>query len=320
MRKNNRGAVYEQMQEEPQSCLRRDFPLSDATFVAAFSNFIVTPPYPRDCLHYHNCMELGVCLSGSGTILTGDQEIPFSEGLVMLVPKGVYHAQQNAHPVQTHWRYVEINEERLLRETPDPIRSALQTMLAALKNSILLVNDAECRQDVARLMEQMFDWQERLGATAAAEIDAALLLTLARLAQRPGISPLEKIPARYQEKTLNPALAYVAQHYQQEIRMTDLARACAMSESHFRRLFYQATGMNPSDYVNRYRIHRALNLLKMTNDSILAVAMHAGFSSIATFNRNFLHYMGQSPKQWRNSQKPYRKDVLLWQKSFSDSE
>ena len=158
MRKNNRGAVYEQMQEEPQSCLRRDFPLSDATFVAAFSNFIVTPPYPRDCLHYHNCMELGVCLSGSGTILTGDQEIPFSEGLVMLVPKGVYHAQQNAHPVQTHWRYVEINEERLLRETPDPIRSALQTMLAALKNSILLVNDAECRQDVARLMEQMFDW------------------------------------------------------------------------------------------------------------------------------------------------------------------
>ena len=56
MRKNNRGAVYEQMQEEPQSCLRRDFPLSDATFVAAFSNFIVTPPYPRDCLHYHNCM------------------------------------------------------------------------------------------------------------------------------------------------------------------------------------------------------------------------------------------------------------------------
>ena len=69
MRKNNRGAVYEQMQEEPQSCLRRDFPLSDATFVAAFSNFIVTPPYPRDCLHYHNCMELGVCLSGSGTIV-----------------------------------------------------------------------------------------------------------------------------------------------------------------------------------------------------------------------------------------------------------
>lgn len=78
--------------------------------------------------------------------------------------------------------------------------------------------------------------------------------------------------------------------------------------------------MNPSDYVKRYRIHRALNLLKMTNDSILAVAMRAGFSSIATFNRNFLHYMGQSPKQWRNSQKPYRKDVLLWQKSFSDSE
>ena len=166
----------------------------------------------------------------------------------------------------------------------------------------------------------MFDWQERLGATAAAEIDAALLLTLARLAQRPGISPLEKIPARYQEKTLDPALAYVAQHYQQEIRMTDLARACAMSESHFRRLFYQATGMNPSDYVNRYRIHRALNLLRMTNDSILAVAMRAGFPSIATFNRNFLHYMGQSPKQWRNSQKPYRKDALLWQKSFSDSE
>ena len=320
MRKNNRGAVYEQLQEEPQNCLQRDFPLSDAAFVAAFSDFIITPPYPTDCLHHHNCMELGVCLSGSGTILTGNQEIPFSEGLVMLVPKGVYHAQQNAHPVRTHWRYVEINQERLLRETPEPIRSALQAMLAALKDSILLVNDAACRQDVSRLMEQMFDWQERLGTTAAAEIDAALLLMLTRLARRPDMSALEKIPARYQNKTLDPALTYVAQHYQQEIRVTELARACAMSESHFRRLFYQATGMNPRDYVNRYRIHRALNLLRMSNDSVLAVALRAGFPSIATFNRNFLHYMGQSPTQWRNSQKSYRKDALPWQKNSSDSE
>ena len=74
-----------------------------------------------------------------------------------------------------------------------------------------------------------------------------------------------------------------------------------MSESYFRKVFIRIMGQSPLDYVNAYRIHRAMNLLRTTNDSIQSIAVRAGFSSIAAFNRNFKRHAGKSPGEWRRS-------------------
>ena len=83
--------------------------------------------------------------------------------------------------------------------------------------------------------------------------------------------------------------------------MSALARICSMSESYFRKQFARIMGMSPMEHVNRYRVHRAMNLLRTTTDSIQNIAMRAGYSSIAAFNRNFKQYAGLSPSDWRRS-------------------
>ena len=104
---------------------------------------------------------------------------------------------------------------------------------------------------------------------------------------------------RLHRQPIEPALAYIYEHYKEDIRSSDLARSCAMSESYFRKQFLRIMGSSPIDHLHRYRIHRAMNLLRTTSDSIQNIAMRAGYASIAAFNRHFKQYAGQSPSAWR---------------------
>ncbi len=89
------------------------------------------PPYTPDGSHYHNCLEIGLCLSGEGTVEMGGASWRFSAGALLMVPKGVYHAQHNAGTPFTHWRYIAVDSDRMLAQAPHwcakAIRAALQT-------------------------------------------------------------------------------------------------------------------------------------------------------------------------------------------------
>ena len=100
---------------------------------------------------------------------------------------------------------------------------------------------------------------------------------------------------------IEPALAFISENYTQDLRIADMAASCAMSESYFRKTFDRIMGMPPLEYVNRYRIREAVSLLLLTDDTVLTIAGMTGFSSIATFNRNFRRYVGMAPEEWRKN-------------------
>ena len=54
-------------------------------------------------------------------------------------------------------------------------------------------------------------------------------------------------------------------------------------------------------FLNTVRIKKACALLAMTDKSILDIAMEVGFSSIKTFNRQFLRLMGSTPSTFRKN-------------------
>jgi hypothetical protein len=64
-------------------------------------------------------------------------------------------------------------------------------------------------------------------------------------------------------------------------------------------LFHQATGMTLVDYLARYRIEKAKNLLQDPHLRTSEVALEVGFQSLSQFNRSFRRIEGQSPKQYR---------------------
>jgi YesN/AraC family two-component response regulator len=61
-------------------------------------------------------------------------------------------------------------------------------------------------------------------------------------------------------------------------------------------------GVPPWDYLNRYRILRAKELLRKTSENIGNVALQVGFKDQAYFSRVFHKLTGLSPQNYRESQ------------------
>jgi AraC-like DNA-binding protein len=81
-----------------------------------------------------------------------------------------------------------------------------------------------------------------------------------------------------------------------------VAHEAGLSESHFCRLFKEATGLTLTDYVNRCRIEHAKKELLKSDRRVSEIAFEVGYQSLSQFNRSFARIVGQSPTLWRRKQ------------------
>jgi AraC family transcriptional regulator len=104
---------------------------------------------------------------------------------------------------------------------------------------------------------------------------------------------------------VNLAIAHIAGHLHEPLRLRDLARAAMLSPFHFHRVFQVLVGSTPADFVKRIRLEKALRLMSHTRSkSLTAIALECGFSSSSDFSRSFRQRYGVAPsafdiKAWR---------------------
>jgi YesN/AraC family two-component response regulator len=101
------------------------------------------------------------------------------------------------------------------------------------------------------------------------------------------------------QRLVRKAMAYIHEHYTEQISREELARYVNASEGHLARCFRQETGISPMAYLNRYRVNQAKMLLSTTSQSITAVALAVGFSDNNYFSRVFRQEVGCSPQVYR---------------------
>lgn len=95
------------------------------------------------------------------------------------------------------------------------------------------------------------------------------------------------------------ARRYIHGHLDDSLPLGAVAREAGLSESHFCRLFKEATGLTLTDYVNRCRIERAKKELLRSDRRVSEVAFEVGYQSLSQFNRSFVKIVGRSPTTWR---------------------
>ena len=99
------------------------------------------------------------------------------------------------------------------------------------------------------------------------------------------------------------SFALAAMHEAVERRWTvaTLASSAGMSRSGFAARFKNVVGESPLEYLTRWRVHKATQLLRETDFKIAKIAALVGYESDAAFNRTFKKTIGAAPGEYRKS-------------------
>mgnify|MGYP000070182426 CR=1 FL=1 len=108
-------------------------------------------------------------------------------------------------------------------------------------------------------------------------------------------SKLEKIKA---------ALDYINSNYSNLLSIDELSKITNLSKYYFCRLFKEITHLTPIDYINKFRVEKAIELIKNTNLSISEIAFEVGFNNVSYFIKIFKEYVCVTPLQYK------KKDVI----------
>ncbi|MEG2843541.1 MAG: AraC family transcriptional regulator, partial [Ruthenibacterium sp.] len=98
--------------------------------------------------------------------------------------------------------------------------------------------------------------------------------------------------------TVKKAIAYIGQHYTEEIRQEDVAQAVNISRVYFCKLFKKETETSFTDFVCSLRLEKAKLLLQRGNTNLKNVANDCGFRSYAYFFHVFKQNIGQTPGEF----------------------
>jgi AraC family transcriptional regulator len=117
----------------------------------------------------------------------------------------------------------------------------------------------------------------------------------------------------YQEQ-LQKAATFIGQHIDDELTLENLSDQFGISKFHFHRLFTAFTGLSLQQYIRWLRLKRAAHQLIVDKEqSIINIAIAAGFESHEAFTRSFKKVCGFSPSEYRQGaswsyweQPPYR--------------
>ena len=90
---------------------------------------------------------------------------------------------------------------------------------------------------------------------------------------------------------------YLEQHFEQNIRLEDLAEVSHVSPFYLNRLFQRAVGLPPYEYLVHIRIKRARELLE-NGESIAGTAYSTGFSDQSHLTRFFKRHVGLTPGEY----------------------
>ena len=102
---------------------------------------------------------------------------------------------------------------------------------------------------------------------------------------------------------LKNVLDYVDLHYAEPLTISELAELCYFSEYHFMRFFKKHMNMTCVEYMNNFRLEKAVELFEQGHLSIIEVSMSVGFRNLSYFHRAFKKKYGMTPLTFINKLK-----------------
>ena len=95
------------------------------------------------------------------------------------------------------------------------------------------------------------------------------------------------------------AIEFISKNYSRDMNLRQLSQVCNLSPTYFHKIFAQAMGVTPNEYVTKIRLDKAKELLIETSLPVSEVAVYCGFNNIPYFSYLFKKRLGIAPGEYK---------------------
>ena len=232
--------------------------------------------------HFHSALELVYVRNGIMEATLNGKFYSVENGELLLVPSYAVH------------RYLTpIKSDTLVMIIPLSYIPAFQKILAGKNFSLCHISDKSLNKEVARCMRRCCELQQKAPDSMA--IRGYIHVILALLTEN---IQLEDMSAKDDDALIRNILSYLNKNYKNSLSLKSISEEFGYSSSRFSHIFNKHVGCSISEYVNALRCRQVAGMLLDGEKSITQAAMNAGFNSMRTFYRSFMHVFGVSPSKY----------------------
>jgi AraC-like DNA-binding protein len=176
-----------------------------------------------------------------------------------------------------------VMEAKIDIESPQPVRGAFVGQ-----------SDPELQEALYKLV-RLLDAPPQEAAFLAVGVKREIIYRL--LTGASGRQLYQNIVLDQQDRGISKAIAWLKDHFDQPVKVEDLAQATNMSVSSLHHRFKAVTTMGPMQYQKQLRLQHARALLLVGEVDASTAAYKVGYESQSQFSREYRRLFGAPPMQ-----------------------
>ena len=253
-------------------------------------------------LHWHEEMEIIFFKAGNFTINYDMKEYEIDAPAFLLIPPEKLHRIDLGEKQKEYALVFQLS--MLSFQVYDSVQGEMihPLLQGTLEFPMLITEQQEVFQTIKKIYLKCLKIAKKETMSAKLKIKSYLLEMIAELYESDVLEQRERKEdesAQLIKKVLN----YIENHYQDKIKIQELADFIGMNPQYFCRFFKRKTGKTFITYLNQYRLERSKKELSLTKDKIIDIAAQNGFENIGYFMKQFKAYTGMTPGDYRKENK-----------------
>lgn len=264
------------------------YTMGDMRVRATGSSLSPVNDYAAAC-HWHNDFEMLTVPEGEMDYFVNGHTVHLKQGEGIFVNARRLHYGYSADEMDCRYRFVVFHPEMLVA-SPSAKRMIERFTSDASTDFWLLSASSEAMLVFNELYASANAGNTLLTLAKCAE----LVETVRTLSERQ-----EAVGTRTEWLILRKMTGYIQGHYTENITLNQIAAAGAVCRNRCCVLFRENLGCSPIEYVTRYRLDKACEMLR-TGSSVTEAALSSGFHGASYFAEVFRRVYGKTPKQYRN--------------------
>lgn len=256
-------------------------------------------------MHWHEDLQFIYVLAGEIEVVGLETRAALNAGEGAFINKNVVHLVRKIDSC----RYNSfIFPDYFLKFYPDsPAESAVNSLVGREDFAIYAIRNQPENRTVLDALRKLAALESRKTPLYPYEALVNLCALWLEFRRSVALPDAKTVQSALSERTA-VFLRYIARHYGEPITLESIAESAHVNKSECLRCFKASLQTAPYQYLTEYRLSRAAEFLRATDDPIGEIASRVGYPQTSHFGKAFREKTGVSPSEYRKQHRKSAED------------